>query len=216
MKLCCCVVTCTVTYLVMKAGESKNSLCLSSRFSRHQKEVGMAVLLQGTGVVCAPAVATKPLPPAKGLSFVQVRQGQPFDFNVPEEQPGPLSRGLPPPPPPTHPPPPPAPLLGSHIAPAPDAQPPPLPVPQQVPRSTAYRKRRAAEAAAAGQGPPPGRKNLLSHAAVHLQQVWPAEEDGHWPYRFAGVAYCAVAGGKTVEEWKEERRRRQAGDQEGK
>ncbi|KAJ4918309.1 hypothetical protein JOQ06_004173 [Pogonophryne albipinna] len=57
---------------------------LSYRFSRCQKERGVSVLLQGTGGVPAAAVAVQPLPPAKGLSFVQVGQGQPFHYNIPE------------------------------------------------------------------------------------------------------------------------------------
>ncbi|KAK1903576.1 Cytospin-A [Dissostichus eleginoides] len=56
----------------------------------------VSVLLQGTGIVPAAAVAVQPLPPEKGLSFVQVGQGQPFKYNIPEV-PGPSGVGLPPP-----------------------------------------------------------------------------------------------------------------------
>ncbi|KAJ4938234.1 hypothetical protein JOQ06_002859, partial [Pogonophryne albipinna] len=81
-----------------------NQRTLSQWFSRRQKDRGLSVLLQGTGVVPAVAVAFQPLPAAKGLSFVQVGQGQPFDYNIPEV-PGPSGVGLPassghPPPPP--------------------------------------------------------------------------------------------------------------------
>ncbi|XP_034004122.1 uncharacterized protein LOC117496535 [Trematomus bernacchii] len=82
-----------------------NQRTLSQWFSRRQKERGVSVLLQGTGVVPAVAVAVQPLLPAKGLSFVQVGQGQPFNYNIPEV-PGPSGVGLPassghiPPPPP--------------------------------------------------------------------------------------------------------------------
>ncbi|KAJ4941722.1 hypothetical protein JOQ06_011597 [Pogonophryne albipinna] len=61
-----------------------NQRTLSQWFSRRQKDRGVSVLLQGTGVVPAAAVAFQPLPAAKGLSFVQVGQGQPFDYNIPE------------------------------------------------------------------------------------------------------------------------------------
>ncbi|XP_078141255.1 uncharacterized protein LOC144539599 [Centroberyx gerrardi] len=201
-----------------------NQRTLSQWFSWRQKEGGRAVLQQGTGVVPAPAVAAQPLPPAKGLSSVQVGRGQPFHFHVPEEQPGPSDRGLPPPPPPpppaSAPPPPPlapapAPLPGTIVAPAPATRPPPLPAPQQVPRSTAYRKRKAAEAAAAGQGPLPGSKTRGPMAQYVCDVCGQPErlDTGHTC--IAGVSYCAAAGGKSVEEWKEEMRRRQAGDQGG-
>ncbi|XP_033996677.1 uncharacterized protein LOC117490986 isoform X3 [Trematomus bernacchii] len=134
-----------------------NQRTLSQWFSRRQKERGVSVLLQGTGVVPAVAVAVQPLPPAKGLSFVQVGQGQPFNYNIPEV-PGPSGVGLPassghiPPPPP---PPPLQTLLpAGPLTAAPAAQPPPL----RVPRTTAYRKRKAAEADAARGGPSPWSK----------------------------------------------------------
>ncbi|KAL3063492.1 hypothetical protein OYC64_003126 [Pagothenia borchgrevinki] len=43
-----------------------NPRTLSQWFSLRQKERGVSVLLQGTGVVPAVAVAVQPLPPAKG------------------------------------------------------------------------------------------------------------------------------------------------------
>ncbi|KAJ4922010.1 hypothetical protein JOQ06_004029 [Pogonophryne albipinna] len=61
-----------------------NQRTLSQWFSRCQKDRGVSVLLQGTGVFPAAAVAVQPLPPAKGLSFVPVGQGQPFKYNIPE------------------------------------------------------------------------------------------------------------------------------------
>ncbi|KAF1376323.1 hypothetical protein PFLUV_G00210310 [Perca fluviatilis] len=77
-----------------------NQRTLSKWFSERQKQQGQAVLLQATGIVPVAALAGEPLPPAKGLSCVQAGQGQPFHFNVPEEQPGPSTTGLPTPPPP--------------------------------------------------------------------------------------------------------------------
>ena len=170
------------------------------------------MLLQGAGIVPAPALAAQPLLPAKGLSSVQVGQGQPFQYNVPEEQPGPSTSSLPPPPPPSSS----APLPGTmNIAPAPAAQPPPLPAPQRVPRSTEYRKRKAAEAAAAGQGPPPGSKTRRPVAQYVCSKCGQPKrlDTGHT--RIAGVAYCAATGGKSVEEWSEEMRRKKGGNQGG-
>ncbi|XP_041838381.1 uncharacterized protein LOC121638027 [Melanotaenia boesemani] len=93
-----------------------------------------------------PAIASNSLPAATGLSSVQVGQGQPFNYLLPE---GPSPFPLPPLPPPSSPglPPPSLPLL---LAQPNQAVLPPLP----VPRSTTYRERMAA--VAAGEEPPPG------------------------------------------------------------
>ncbi|KAK5900198.1 hypothetical protein CesoFtcFv8_009594 [Champsocephalus esox] len=48
-----------------------NQRTLSQWFTRRQKEGGVSVLQQGTGVVPAVAMAVQPLPLAKGLSFIQ-------------------------------------------------------------------------------------------------------------------------------------------------
>ncbi|TDG95923.1 hypothetical protein EPR50_G00243810 [Perca flavescens] len=201
-----------------------NQRTLSKWFSQRQKQQDQAVLLQATGVVPVAALAGEPLPPAKGLSCVQAGQGQPFHFNVPEEQPGPSTTGLPapPPPPPPSPPPPdgeqpgpssgglrdtPRPLLPG---PPPPPPPPPPPAPLTVPRTTAYRKRKAAEAAAAGLGPPPGskpRRQIMQYICRLCGQS-KRLETGHT--RVGGVAYCATVGGKSVEEWTAERKREMA------
>ncbi|XP_075960088.1 uncharacterized protein LOC142963243 [Anarhichas minor] len=195
-----------------------NQRTLTQWFSERQKEKGRDVLLQGTGVVPAAAVAVLPLPPAKGLSSVQVGQGQPFPFNVPDEQPGPSSGGLPPPPPPPPPPdgeqpgpssvglppppPPPAMLPGVFPAPAPAGQP-PLPGPHMS-RSTAYRKRKAAEAAAAEQGPLPGCKTRRPTTQYVCTKCGQPKTLATGHTRLFDVVYCASVGGKTVEEWREE------------
>ncbi|XP_041854816.1 uncharacterized protein LOC121648640 [Melanotaenia boesemani] len=156
-----------------------NQRTLSQWFTGRQRKWGRAVLEQGSGVVPAPAIASEPLPAATGLSSVQVGQGQPFHFDIPEEEPGPSSRDN-------------------------RAAPPPLP----VPRTTAYRKRKAAAAAAAGEEPPPGarpRQQPLQYTCRKCGQ--PKRLDtGHT--RIAGVAYCAAVGGKTVDEWREEMRKK--------
>ncbi|XP_051812777.1 formin-A-like isoform X1 [Acanthochromis polyacanthus] len=152
-----------------------NQRTLSQWFCRCQKAWERTVLEQGTGIVPAPVVADRPLPAAKQLSLVQVGQRQPFIFPGLQEQPGPSAGGQPapphpaafgsaavaasataaaaattavvaaaPPPPPSPPPPPPHPPAFSS---APAA--PPLPGQTKLPRTTAYRKRKAAEAAAA-------------------------------------------------------------------
>ncbi|KAI4790702.1 hypothetical protein KUCAC02_034461, partial [Chaenocephalus aceratus] len=120
---------------------------------------GVSVLLQGTGVVPAAAVAVQPLPPAKGLSFVQVGQGQPFHYNI-SEVPG-------------------------------SSGPPPLRVP------TAYRKRKAAEADAARGGPSPWSKARQQTGQYTCSKCGQAERIDTGHTRFAGVSYCAAAGGKA-------------------
>ncbi|XP_030594132.1 predicted GPI-anchored protein 58 [Archocentrus centrarchus] len=179
------------------------------RFCRRQKSCERAVQEQGLGMVPAPAAADQPLPAAKGLSLEQVGQGQPFTSGIPEEQPGPSSRGLPPPPDQPRP----VtvillsllrPLLPTSGSAAPPA---PLLGPPGVPCTTAYRKRKVVEAspaAAAGQGPPQGQKARWLYACSKCGQ--PRRLDtGHT--RIAGVSYCAAVGGKTVEEWKEDMKR---------
>ncbi|XP_054867674.1 formin-A-like [Amphiprion ocellaris] len=185
-----------------------NQRTLSQWFSRRQKAWKRTVLEQGTGIVPALAVADEPLPAAKGLSLVQVGQGQPFVFPGPEEQPGPSAGGQPAPPPPPPPPPPPhqhPPAIGSAPAAA------PLPGLTQLPRTTAYRKRKAAEeaaaAAAAGEGPPPRTKARRQTAQYTCSKCGQLKrlDTGHT--RIAGVSYCAAVGGMTVEEWRENMRR---------
>ncbi len=182
------------------------------------------MLEQGTGVV----PAGQSLPPAKGLSSVQVEQGQPFNFHVPEEQPGASNRTLlpaapPPSPPPLAPtdeeqpgpsgllpPPPPTPasLPGASITAAPPAQPLPLPGPQRVPRTTAFRKRKAAEAAAAGGAALPGSKTRRQTSQYTCSKCGQPKRLDTDHTRIAGVSYCATVGGKTVEDWREEMKRR--------
>ena len=93
-------------------------------------------------------------------------QVQPFNYNIPEV-PGPSGVGLPassghiPPPPPPPPPPPQTLVPDVPLMTASAAQPPPL----RVPRTTAYRKRKAAEADAARGGPPPGSRQVSTPAA---------------------------------------------------
>lgn len=240
--------------------------------------MGAAVLLQGSGIVPAPAISSEPLPLAKELSSAAVGRGQPFAYDIPPEQPGPYARGLPPAPPPAPAPlpaappiapapaarplplllpappapapaplpvspfsapapaartlpllllapppppfarlvapapaarppplmlpaPPPAPFQGAPLfAPVPAAvPPPPLPAPARVPRTTLYRKRKAAEAAGAGQWqglPPEGRPRQYACSKCGQPKRM---ETGHT--RIGGVSYCATAGGKSVEEW---------------
>ncbi|KAM6952072.1 uncharacterized protein PEZ65_009252 [Lycodopsis pacificus] len=157
----------------------------------------------------------------KELSYVQVGQGQPFPFNVPDEQQRPSSSGLPPPPPPPPPdgeqpgpssiglppPPPPATLPGVFPALLPAGQP-PLPGPHMC-RSRAYRKRKAAKAAAAGQEPLPKPRQPTTHYICKKCGQHKTLATGHT--RCFGVAYCASVGEKTVEEWKEEMNKKHKG-----
>ncbi|KAK9518580.1 hypothetical protein VZT92_023882 [Zoarces viviparus] len=117
------------------------------------------------------------------------------------EQPGPSSIGLPPPPPAT--------LPGIFPAPVPASHP-PLPGPHMS-RSTTYRKRKAAEAAAAGQGSLPRskpRQPTTQYVCTKCSQP-KTLATGHT--RLFGEAYCASVGGKTVEEWREEMNKKHKG-----
>lgn len=110
-----------------------------------------------SGIVSATALAAEPLPPEKELSLVQVGQGQPFVFTVPEEQPGPTNS---------------TPLRVPHCVLA--AQLFPLPGPPQALRTTAFRKRKAAKGHVHEQNP-------SADVTVHLQQVQPAKENQDQP-----------------------------------
>ncbi|XP_036071210.1 uncharacterized protein LOC112142763 [Oryzias melastigma] len=97
-----------------------NQRTLSQWFSTRQKIWERAVLEQEVRLLpAAPAVSLQPVLEAKGLSSVQVGQGQPFDYRTPEEKlPLPLMRPAPPA----------QPLQLGSEAPAP-ALPPPPPLP---------------------------------------------------------------------------------------
>ncbi|KAI4819901.1 hypothetical protein KUCAC02_027903 [Chaenocephalus aceratus] len=86
---------------------------------------------------------------------------------------------------------------------APAAQPPPL----RVPRTTAYRKRKAAEADAARGGPSPWSKPRQQRGQYTCSKCGLPKRIDTGHTRIAGVSYCAAAGGKTVEEWREEMKR---------
>ncbi|XP_077959181.1 uncharacterized protein LOC120819758 [Gasterosteus aculeatus] len=190
-----------------------NHRTLSQWFSRKQRGLVTAVLQQGAAVIPA-GVAAEPLPPVKGLSFVQVGQGQPYQYDVPDEKPGPSSGGLPPPPPPPD---------GEQPGPLSSGLPPlplgvfpgPAGLPPQSPgqsRTTVWRKRKAAEAAAAaaaaaGQVLPP--KNPRQQYTCSKCGQPKTLETGHT--QLYGVTYCAAVGGKTVEQWREEVQRTQSG-----
>ncbi|XP_035986062.1 formin-like protein 14 [Fundulus heteroclitus] len=186
-----------------------NQRTISQWFTRRQKRWERSVLEQGVAIVPAPAVADRPLLPAKELSVVLVGQGRPFQYHLPEEQPGPSTRSLPPPAPPQAPPqgpqppsaPPPLPpnqaVLPTLAATSSAQLPPPPPV---VPRTTAYRRRKAAEAAAAGVVAPPRKQHKIYMCSKCGQ---PKRLDtGHT--RIGGVSYCATVGGKSVEEWRKD------------
>ncbi|XP_078811127.1 uncharacterized protein LOC144995355 [Oryzias latipes] len=161
-----------------------------------------AVLEQEAGLLpAAAAVSWEPLPAAKGLSLVQVGQGQPLDNKRPEEK-LPLSSacsGAEPQ----------LPLLDPEAAPPSSPQPSPPPPPERVPRTTAFRRRKAAEAAAAAPGeglPTKVRRQVVQYTCTKCGQ--PKRLDtGHT--RIAGVSYCATVGGKSVEEWREEMKRKE-------
>ncbi|MEQ2190308.1 hypothetical protein GOODEAATRI_034416, partial [Goodea atripinnis] len=161
---------------------------------RRQKQWERSVLEQGVSIVPAPAVAEQPLLPAKELSLVRVGQGQPFCYNLPEEQrPGPSDRGFPPPPPPP-------PTTQVSILPSTSSA--QLPRPPVVPRTTAYRRRKAAEAAEAEEVVPKQQRKQPQHYLCSKCNQPKRLDTGHT--RIGGVSYCASFGGKSVEEWRKE------------
>ncbi|XP_069000216.1 uncharacterized protein [Embiotoca jacksoni] len=115
----------------------------------------------------------------------------------------------------------PAPLLPAPPLPAPPLPaPPPLPPPllaaasqapnlvhQRIPRSTAHRKRKAAEALARGDPTPPGTKARRQPAHYTCSKCGLAKRYDTGHTRIGGVSYCAAVGGKTVEQWRDEMKR---------
>uniref|UniRef100_A0A1A8L6P8 Uncharacterized protein n=1 Tax=Nothobranchius pienaari TaxID=704102 RepID=A0A1A8L6P8_9TELE len=188
-----------------------NQKTISQWFSHRQKGWEKGVLEQGTGAVSAPAFSHQPIPSVKGLSSVQVGRGQPFKYNLPEEQqPGPSSRGLPPPPLPP-PAPHPGPSTSCNLPPSsaqslhairPCLESTPLTPPVILPRTTAFRRRKAAAAAAAASVQAPPSKTARQQFTCSKCGQPKRLDTGHT--RIAGVSYCASVGGKSVEEWKEE------------
>ncbi|MEQ2199084.1 hypothetical protein XENOCAPTIV_024347 [Xenoophorus captivus] len=176
-----------------------NQRTISQWFSRRQKQWERSVLEQGVSIVPAPAVAEQPLLPAKELSLVRVGQGQPFSYNLPEEQqPGPSDRGLPPPlspPPPDSPP-------TTQVSILPSTSSAQLPRPPVVPRTTAYRRRKAAEAAEAEEVVPKQKRKQPQHYLCGKCNQPKRLDTGHT--RIGGVSYCAAFGGKSVEEWRKD------------
>ncbi|MEQ2227297.1 hypothetical protein ILYODFUR_036267 [Ilyodon furcidens] len=174
-----------------------NQRTISQWLNRRQKQWERSVLEQRVSIVPAPAVPEQPLLPAKELSLVRVGQGQPFSYNLPEEQQlGSSNRGLPPPPPPT---------ATTQISILPSTSSAQLPRPPPVvSRTTAYRRRKAAEAAAAEAEevvPKQQRKQQQHYLCGKCNQ--PKRLDtGHT--RIGGVSYWATFGGKSVEEWRKE------------
>ena len=169
-----------------------------------------AVLLQGLAPAPGPGLAAQPLPAARPLHYHQEGHRQPpFDHQtgqglapqIPrqatrEERPAPSSAPTPPVQPPA------STSLSQDIAwPPADVLPPPPPPPPavpDVPRSTAYRKRKRGEAGGPEKEP---RKVYLCSLCGQPKR----RETGH--SRLGGVAHCTVAsGGKSVEAWLAEQR----------
>ncbi|KAM8822470.1 uncharacterized protein AB9W97_004889 [Spinachia spinachia] len=177
-----------------------NHRTLTQWFSRRQRGLVSAVLLQGSAAIPA-GFAADPLLPVKRLSFVQVGKGQPFNYHVPAEQPGPSSGALPPPAAPAPPP------DGEKPGPSSGGFPPPPPTPT-ISRTTAWRKRKAAETAAlAGQEltlKKPRQKYTCSKCGQPKTL-----KTGHT--HLYGVSFCAAVGGKTVEQWRDEVQRTHKG-----
>ncbi|KAM3599333.1 uncharacterized protein V6R79_003950 [Siganus canaliculatus] len=160
----------------------------------HQRR-NMAMMLQPTAApsTCTAAPSTSTAAPSTSTAAPSTA--------------APSASTAPPPPPP---PPPAQRRWPTTIAPAPPGLPPPPPAPPRVPRTTQYRKRKAAQAAAARQGPPPEVRPRLYVCSKCGQPK--RIETGHT--RIRGVSYCATAGGRSVEEWSRKMRRQthQAGD----
>ncbi|XP_052471895.1 uncharacterized protein LOC128028661 [Carassius gibelio] len=200
----------------------------NARKRRQEKEV----LEQGIQTFTTPLVASEPLPPVLFKHPQPVRHGhQAYEFNIPVDASGQAVqrvRGQPPkvgttsaavgmPAAAQHAqgqPPPvqevfavsdPARLLQATDT-ATIAEPPATPPGPKVPRTTAWRRRKAAEAAAA-QGATPKKRNQTEQYICQKCGQPKTKEFGH--SRFGGAHFCAKSSGKTVEQWMEEMRRGQ-------
>ncbi|XP_024117480.1 myc-associated zinc finger protein-like [Oryzias melastigma] len=181
--------------LMAQNGLQLNQRTLSQWFSSRQKKWERAVLEQEVRLLpAAPAVSLQPVLEAKGLSLVQVGQGQPFDYGTPEEK---LSLPLMRPAPPAQP----LQLGSEDPAPSPPPPPPPLPPPgERVPRTTAFRRRKAAEAAAAAPEDPPATKVCRQTVQYTCTKCGQPKRLDTGLTRIFGVSYCAAVGRKTVQE----------------
>lgn len=154
------------------------------RFIGRQKRWARPVLKPRPAVVSPPAAIQQAQLPEEEMLLVLVGHGQPYISDVSDVEPGPSSRGLPTLQPIPHQVQLPATLhLSANIQPLPG-----LPV---VPRSTAYRKRKAA---------PGGHLPMRNKQYICKKCGQPKRLDtGH--SRIRGVSYCAAFEGQAVEEW---------------
>ncbi|KAL1269404.1 hypothetical protein QQF64_031693 [Cirrhinus molitorella] len=207
-----------------------NQHTLSQWHNERKRRQEREVLEQSIQTFTTPLVASQPLLPVLFKHPEPVRHGhQGYDFNISADasgqavqrvrgQPPPVSaavalpaaaqhaQGQPPPqvhesfadPDRAH-----LPQATPTVAIAVPAATPPGP---KVPRTTAWRRRKAAEAAAAQGATPKKRQQTEQYICQRCGQP-KTKEFGH--SRFRGVHFCARASGKTVEQWMEEMRRGQ-------
>ncbi|XP_015252759.1 PREDICTED: uncharacterized protein LOC107099223 [Cyprinodon variegatus] len=161
-----------------------NQRNISKWFIGRQKRWARPVLKPRPAVVSPPAAIQQAQLPEEEVLLVLVGHGQPYISDVSDVEPGPSSRGLPTLQPIPHQVQLPATLhLSANIQPLPG-----LPV---VPRSTAYRKRKAA---------PGGHLPMRNKQYICKKCGQPKRLDtGH--SRIRGVSYCAAFEGQAVEEW---------------
>ncbi|XP_057213117.1 uncharacterized protein LOC130568344 [Triplophysa rosa] len=198
------------------------------RHNAQTKKQESEVLQQGIQTFASPLVASEPLPPVLFKHVEPVRHGHPaYEFNIPADASGqavqrvrgqPSSvgaaavampaaaqvQGQPPPvqvgfavPDPAH--------LRQATDTAAIAVPAATPPGPKVQITTAWRRRKTAEAAAA-QGATKKKRQQTEYVCQKCGQS-KTKEFGHSQFR--GVHFCAKASGKTVEQWTEEMRRGQ-------
>ncbi|ROL48703.1 hypothetical protein DPX16_7639 [Anabarilius grahami] len=210
-----------------------NQLTISQWHNARIKKQERVVLQQDIESFTAPLVAPEQLPPVLPKLPEAIQHGHSsFEFEMAQDASGqaaPRSRGQPPPagstPAPQCPSAIPAsasvPAAAAHTSPAATtasatpipvgAVPTPVPVAapdeKRVPRTTAWRRKRLAEAAAAAaaQGLNPKKRQIAQQFLCQKCGQPKTKEFGHSQFR--GVHFCAKASGKTVAQWMEEVKR---------
>ncbi|KAI7797576.1 hypothetical protein IRJ41_016771, partial [Triplophysa rosa] len=182
-----------------------NQLTISQWHNARIKRQEREVLQQDIMPFTAPLVAPEQLPPVlpKLPEAIQHRHSS-FVFEIPQDASGQAaqrSRGQPPPPQ--------VPPAAAHTATSSTHASVPVAAPEEkrMPRTTAWRQKKLAEAAtaAATQGLNP-RKRQRPHQFLYQKGNQPkTKEFGH--SQFWGVHFCAKASGKTVAQWMEEVKR---------
>ncbi|KAJ8370902.1 hypothetical protein SKAU_G00109300 [Synaphobranchus kaupii] len=173
-----------------------NQRTLSQWFSRRERE--RAALEQAVAATPIPAVASQPLPLPRQLLRGDEVSGQLTEFTsvTPKDDSrhstqqerttrAPILLPLP--------------ILPPSVIPAqPVTALPPL---SQIPRTTAWRRRKVErEAAAAGDGAPPQKKRQR-RGQFTCNECWQPKRREFGHSRFGNISFCSTAAGKSVEQW---------------